>query len=264
MQRENNINLIYIKMRIKQISVFLLIMLCFCTAMNAANRQPVIKNPLKKAPTAIVDGINYRLDEKNQKAKVISGENLYTGDIVIPEKIEYDSVKYYVEEIDDNAFKDCASLSSITIPTTITKIGSGVFKNCTALEEITIPESVKEIKSETFEGCSNLMMIRMHNGITELNQGAFKKCTALESIALPNNLSTLPNNLFQGCSNLKNVRLPGSLSKIGSSVFEECASLEEVDIPNGVKSIGSDAFKNSTMLHRFSSTTMASLRDAPI
>ena len=153
-------------MRAKQLSFFLTLMLFFCTTISASNRQPVVKNPLKKSPTAIVDGINYRLDEKNQKAKVISGENLYTGDIVIPEKFEYDSIKYYVEEIDDGAFKDCASLSSISIPTTVTKIGSDVFRGCTALEEITIPESVREIKNETFAGCSNLMMIRLHNGIT--------------------------------------------------------------------------------------------------
>ena len=113
------------------------------SAMNAAGTTSTpVKNVIKKSPTANVDGINFKLDAKNNRAKVVSGTNLYSGDVVIPEKFTEDSVTYYVEEIDGGAFKDCVTLVNVTIPTTITKIGSDAFKNCSTIESITIPNSI--------------------------------------------------------------------------------------------------------------------------
>ena len=94
-------------------------MLC-CSASEISARTP--SKLFKKAEKAIVDGINYSLDAKNNKAKVLAGKNLYTGDLVIPEKFTEDSVTYYVEEIDGGAFKDSPTLTSVVIPTTVTKI----------------------------------------------------------------------------------------------------------------------------------------------
>ena len=110
-------------MKIRKVTL-LAMMAIFALSIHATNGIPL----LKKAEKVFVDGIHYQLDAKNQKAKVIAGTNLYTGDIVIPEKFENDSIVYYVEEIAADAFKNCPTLLSVSIPTTVTKIGSGAFE----------------------------------------------------------------------------------------------------------------------------------------
>ena len=127
------------------------------SAVQAAQRTPV--KILKKAEKAIVEGINYSLDAKNNKAKVIAGKNLYTGNLVIPEKFTEDSVTYYVEEIDGGAFKDCPTLTSVTIPSTVTKIGSSAFEDCTGIVSISIPETIPELPSGLFAGCTSLKIL---------------------------------------------------------------------------------------------------------
>ena len=49
------------------------------------------------------------------------------------------------------AFYDCVSLQTITIPDTVTYIGSGAFRGCTLLQSITIPSSVTYIGSNPFK-----------------------------------------------------------------------------------------------------------------
>lgn len=220
------------------------------SATAAMAASPLLAKP-KKATQAIVDGINYKLDAKNNKAKVVAGVNLYAGFVDIPEKFEEDSVTYYVEEIDGGAFKDCVTLSAINIPTTVTKIGAEAFKGCTTLEEITIPNSVLELKSATFEGCSSLRNVVMHNGMTALGSGLFRRCTALKVVNIPDGIKQLPSDLFEGCTSLTAVAIPSTVSKIGSSAFKDCASLTSIELPNTVKDLGSDL---SGTAHRFRSS----------
>jgi hypothetical protein len=54
------------------------------------------------------------------------------------------------------AFMYCSSLTSITIPSSVTSIGYGTFKGCSSLTSITIPSSVTSIGDDAFYDCSNL------------------------------------------------------------------------------------------------------------
>ena len=73
-------------------------------------------------------------------------ETLVKGNIVIPEKVSYWNNTFTVQEICDKAFMDAIELTGITIPNSLTYIGSLAFYNCTGLTEIhtqiTYPASV--------------------------------------------------------------------------------------------------------------------------
>ena len=100
-----------------------------------------------------VDGIYYDISETT--AKVISGDNKYSGDIVIPESITYNASKYPVTSIGNYAFWYCSGLTSITIPNSVTSIGDEAFSDCSYLTSITIPNSVTSIGNGAFYECSD-------------------------------------------------------------------------------------------------------------
>lgn len=202
----------------------------------------------------LIDGIRYELDIKTSTATVIQKENgSYAGNIIIPSQVYYAGKAYVVNfmyhtNMESGAFSGCTSLTSIVIPSSITKISFLSFSNCTSLTSITIPNGVKEIGSDAFKGCSSLTSIVIPNSVTKIGGGAFMGCTSLTSIVIPNSVRVIEWSAFENCTSLVSVSLPEQMTEIANYLFRGCSSLTTIKIPKNVNVIGYGAFSNCSSL----------------
>ena len=113
-------------------------------------------NSYAQASFETIDGLRYLIDSDAKTATLTAntGDEKYSGDIVVPEKVKAsDGVEYPVTALGDNAFKECYGLKSVTIPSSVTSLGNYCFEYCRGLTSITIPSSVTSLGSECFLCC---------------------------------------------------------------------------------------------------------------
>lgn len=128
-----------------------------------------------------------------------------SGNIEIPQT--YNGKPVVV--IQNSAFKDCSSLTSILIPNSIKSIGINAFENCSNITGITIPEGVTLIGNNTFKGCVKLASASFPTSIESFGANAFAGCTSLTSIVLPKNIQEIGANAFANCSKLATIEVFG-------------------------------------------------------
>ena len=152
------------------------------------------------------------------------------------------------ENLTDNAFNGCSSLTSIEIPSSVTSIGKNAFYYCTSLTSVTIPSSVTSIADYAFWNCSSLTSIELPSSLTSISWGIFRGCSSLTSVTIPNSVTSIGNESFRGCSSLTSVEIPNSVTSIASFAFYNCKSLTSIEIPSSLTSISDYAFKNCSSL----------------
>ena len=110
-----------------------------------------------------IGGLWYDVITKGNIATVIQYKNnvKYTGDIVIPETVEYNDVSYSVTSIGESAFSNCSGLTSVTIPNSVTSIGEIAFRSSSDLISVTIGNSVTSIGeyNQEIKGVTNVEII---------------------------------------------------------------------------------------------------------
>ncbi len=154
-----------------------------------------------------------------------------------------------ITEIGDNAFFYCSSLTRIEIPDSVTTIGASAFSSCSVLKSVAIPFSVTEIGSNLFYGCQSLESIEIPEGITTLgNEFTFYNCKSLESVILPNSLTEIGGSAFESCSALKSITIPPKINKISIKMFKDCENLKTITFLGEINSVESNAFENCNIL----------------
>lgn len=146
------------------------------------------------------------------------------------------------------AFHGCSSLTSISIPDSITSIGDFAFLGCTSLTDIVIPNSVTGIGLNTFDGCRSLTSISIPNSITNICGAMFYGCSGLTSVTIPSSVATIEAYAFGYCTSLTSVTIPSSITTIEAYTFENCTSLTDIVIPNSVTYIEEEAFSGCSSL----------------
>ena len=190
-----------------------------------------------------------------------------SGDLVIPQNIEGRRVTSIrddafknchsltsitipdgVTSIGEYAFYNCRSLTSITIPDSVTSIGANTFLHCTNLKSITIPDSVTSLGDRTFWGCRSLTKITIGDSVTRIGDYSFEKCTSLTSITIPDSVTSIGFGAFKDCTGLTSITFQGAVTSIGANTFQKCTNLTMITIPDSVNSIGNRAFSDCTRL----------------
>ena len=175
-----------------------------------------------------------------------------SGDVVIPE-IYYDTdsdVFYRITSLGNGLFyllsESHESMTSVTVPDTVVKIGDACFKSCSALQSVSLPESLSIIVSRAFMDCTSLRSIEIPENVTKMYDATFAGCTSLESVKLPSSQEKLGCSVFYNCQSLKTITIPSDTWYIGEDCFNSCSALQSIEIPNSVTYIGDSAFAECT------------------
>lgn len=221
----------------------------------------------------------------NGEVTIKKADTALSGDVVVPATLG----GYPVVEIGANAFP-CVDVTSISLPNTITSIGSAAFGNCKALTSIAIPEGVKSIESYTFGNCSALANITIPGSVTHIQDRAFNYCTGftrvnytgtLESwlkicfndefsspfyyggdlyindekitdLTIPDSVTDIGNYSFCGCQSITSLTMTDNVTSIGKYAFYGCTNLASVTMSDNIMTIGASAFSHCTGLQTVS------------
>ena len=219
-----------------------------------------------------VGDLNYRINEDGVSVTVTGHVNGYnaTGELIVPESVNYDGNDYPVTIIGDYAFDGCWGFTgSLNIPNSVTIIGSAAFEYCEGFTgSLMISDNVTTIGDYAFLCCFGFNgVLTIGNSVESIGYEAFAYCGmdngGWESISVDYGnsyydsrdncnaiISTIDNILIFGC---KHTIIPNTIIEIGVGAFGGCI-LMTLDIPNSVLTIDDYAFSNCT----FTSITIPS------
>lgn len=185
-----------------------------------------------------------------------------------------------VTTIGNAAFRD-SSVTSVTIPASVTEIGANAFAGCTNLTSVNyiggdwskltiqsgnpaVEDAAKDAANEQlfdFEFILNntAVTVTRYKGtaadvtipsrykgkpVTMIDHAAFHNNSAVTSVTIPDSVTAIPDDAFGFCSQLTNISIPNSVTFIGFSAFNSCTSLKSITLPSSLSTIQSYAFYN--------------------
>lgn len=209
------------------------------------------------------DDYEYRINGPDYSTVTLTR---YTGSdlaVVIPDSIDEKTVT----GIGALAFAN-TSITNVTIPSSVIRIGPRAFIECSGLTSVMIPGSVIDLEENAFSYCSGLTSITIPDSVASIAKGTFLYCSGLTSVTLGDGVDNIGIEAFYGCSSLTNVLLGNAVTNIGIAAFGGCASLIGVKswwktgcgetavtnaaLPDSVISIGCGAFSGCAGLRRVS------------
>ena len=171
----------------------------------------------------------------------------------------FNELQYFteLETIEEEAFKGCEQLASITLPQNLSNIGSYAFRECTSLTSVVIPATVTSIGTNPFAWCEALASITMGDGANNIyycegntitNIQNHTLVTGCKNTVIPDNVTAIGDIAFLGCTGLTAIDIPSSVTSFGQSAFCYCEGLTSFTIPASVTYIGHTAFGQCTGL----------------
>lgn len=162
-------------------------------------------------------------------------------------------------EIGRQAFNGCSGLTRFNsstngeciIPSGVTIIDDYAFNYCSGLTSVVIPSGVTKISC--FSSCKNLTSVtfEQNSQLVEFGYGAFSSCSGLTSITIPSGVTTIGYYAFMQCSNLRNVTIPSGVTSISDAAFQKCTNLTIINVlPVTPPSLGSYVFADTASIFK--------------
>ena len=199
----------------------------------------------------VISGTGEMADYEGESSPLLSANKNKLARFVTAIEIE-DGITH----IGDNAFLDCAKLTSVLVPSSVTSIGEYAFQGCSSLETISATSQIAAIGEYAFYDCSSLTSYELNSDITALPEGIFKGCSSLAEITLPAGLTSIGGAAFSGCSQLENIDIPSTVTMIytdngGGHITGGTfagAGIKSIIIPSGVEEIQASTFSGCDQL----------------
>ena len=147
-----------------------------------------------------------------------------------------------VVELVDGAFNNCTELEEIHLNEGLQRFDG--FNDCASLKSISIPSTVTEIIC-SFEDCTSLVEVQLCEGLETIDE-SFCGCTSLMQISIPSTISGIDSS-FIDCFSLVEVHLCEGLETISKATFRRVPLLH-LNIPSTITAIELDAFQDCTFL----------------
>ncbi len=150
------------------------------------------------------------------------------------------------------------SITELIINEGVTSISVGAFNECASLFSVTLPSTLKVIEHSAFSGCRSLASISLPDGLTTIGNYAFSNCADLPDITLPKTVTDVGVEVFNECYSLNNIFVDAensSYTSVDGVLFSKDMSVlvkyppDKSDmtyaVPDGVKEISMGAFKGA-------------------
>jgi hypothetical protein len=222
---------------------------------------------------AVLDVSSVQIQYYKGTAGTISKDTIYQAN-EMPQYSFYNRITYTSKEslktitlpntitsIGSNAFHSCYNLTNIIIPNSVVSIGNFAFAYCGKIGEVTITSSVSSIGDDAFSGCYGLTSLNIMNGVTSIGSNAFKNCVNLTSITIPSSVISIGSNAFRFSRGLTKIIVDAdnsNYSSVGGVLFNKDQTtliyypynqpLRYYTIPGTVTSIGNNAFEMCSVL----------------
>lgn len=184
------------------------------------------------------------------------GAAAYTDNAMhIPSSLAYFELGTAKTELPAHALFDCNDLVLVTLPTSVSTIGTYAMYNCESLLELDV-SGIKTLSDHALDSCAALTRLDFGNALTTLGFGALQGCDGLRRLTLPF-IGDGGENSYLGYAfgaevpdfakgfyppYLSEVTLLAACSSLGDYAFFECETLTRVNLFEGLSSIGVRAF----------------------
>lgn len=196
------------------------------------------------------DPLNYRGGLLCSGHTLLVADKAFSGDLIIGEEIAC---------IANEAFSECAGITSVTFPEGLKTIGEGAFRRCSGIKSVRLPDGIVKIGQEAFYGCENLKKISLPDGIRDIGFKAFDHTgfkydeknwknnvlylghyvlgTAIDfdgDLVIKKGARSIVSGAFMNCSKLKSITLPDSVTYIGENAFYGCKKMKNIRLSHGI------------------------------
>ena len=154
-----------------------------------------------------------------------------------------------IVEIMDDAFNGCLMLANISLPRNLIRIGERAFMNCRFIGSLNIPAKLQVIGTNAFSGCESIEVIKVNpsNLNYTFDDGMLysrdksRVLLAISSLIqnngrlfLPETVRYIDSNAFNSIKDIVSITFNGRIEYIGDNAFAGADNLREVIFINDI------------------------------